>query len=232
MLKPRPSGERGRTRLSWLDSSHTFSFGEYFDPRQMGFRSLRVLNEDRVAPGGGFGTHAHRDMEIVSYVVEGALEHKDSLGNGSTLRPGEVQRMSAGAGIEHSEFNPSRTEPAHFLQVWIVPETRGLKPGYEQQSFALDAARDRLVLLASRDGREGSVRIHQDVSVWGARLAVGSRVEHHLAPRRGAWLQIVRGRVRTSGVELWEGDGAGVEEEPRLGVEALDDAELLLFDLA
>ena len=227
MIALRPAEERGHTRLSWLDSRHSFSFDRYYDPRHMGFRVLRVINEDRVDPGQGFGTHPHRDMEILTFVLEGALEHKDSLGSGSVIRPGDVQRMTAGTGISHSEFNPSRTEPVHFLQVWILPEQPGLEPSYEQRSFPAAGLR----LVGSRDGREGSVRIHQDVLVYVARLSPGEEVVHALAPGRHAWIQMARGAAQVNGTRLGAGDGAALSEERSVTLRGVDDAEALVFDL-
>ena len=227
MIALRPAEERGHTRLSWLDSRHSFSFDRYYDPRHMGFRVLRVINEDRVDPGQGFGTHPHRDMEILTFVLEGVLEHKDSLGSGSVIRPGDVQRMTAGTGISHSEFNPSRTEPVHFLQVWILPEQPGLEPSYEQRSFPAAGLR----LVGSRDGREGSVRIHQDVLVYVARLSPGEEVVHALAPGRHAWIQMARGAAQVNGTRLGAGDGAALSEERSVTLRGVDDAEALVFDL-
>ena len=227
MIALRPAEERGHTRLSWLDSRHSFSFDRYYDPRHMGFRVLRVINEDRVDPGQGFGTHPHRDMEILTFVLEGALEHKDSLGNGSVIRPGDVQRMTAGTGISHSEFNPSRTEPVHFLQVWILPERPGLEPSYEQRSFPAAGLR----LVGSLDGREGSVRIHQDVLVYVARLSPGEEVVHALAPGRHAWIQMTRGAAQVNGTRLGAGDGAALSEERSVTLRGVDGAEALVFDL-
>ena len=232
MIKRRPSGERGHADHGWLDSHHTFSFADYHDPRHMGFRALRVINEDRVEPGRGFGTHPHRDMEIVSYVLEGALEHKDSMGTGSIIRPGDVQRMSAGTGVLHSEYNHSKTEPVHFLQIWILPERAGAKPGYEQKSFSAEDKRGRLRLVATRDGRDGAVTVHQDVDLYAGLLGSGDAVVHELRPGRHAWVQLVRGKVTLNGEELVSGDGAAVSEEPRLSIEAAEPSELLVFDLA
>jgi len=233
MITPRRASDRGRTRTSWLDGRHTFSFGEYHDPGHMGFRSLRVINEDRVAPAGGFDTHGHRDMEIITWVLEGTLQHKDSMGIGAPIRPGEVQRMTAGTGVLHSELNPSRDQPVHLLQIWILPESRGLHPGYEQRSFA-DAR--GLALLASRDGRDGSVTIHQDADVWLARPA-GATLELPVRAGRGAWVQAARGALTLragdgAAVELAPGDGAAVEDEPGLTIAGRGDAEALVFDLA
>jgi redox-sensitive bicupin YhaK (pirin superfamily) len=228
----RPSNERGRADFGWLDSRHSFSFGQYYDEDHMGFGALRVINEDRVAPGAGFGTHPHRDMEILSYVVEGALEHKDSIGTGSVIRPGDLQRMSAGTGIRHSEYNHSKDAPVHFLQIWIVPERNGLEPGYEQKTFPREERDGRLVLLGSRDGRDGSVTIHQDVALYGTLLKPQASVSHALAEGRKAWIQLVRGTVSVNGQTLEAGDGLGLDTAGALSITAQEDAELLLFDLA
>jgi redox-sensitive bicupin YhaK (pirin superfamily) len=214
-----------------LESYHTFSFADYYDPRHMGFQTLRVINEDRVQPGKGFGTHPHRDMEILSYVLEGALEHKDSLGTGSVITPGEVQRMSAGTGVSHSEFNHSGSELVHFLQIWLLPERAGLPPSYEQRAFPAEEKRRKLRLVASRDGREGSVTIHQAVDLYTSLLDPGEVVTHRLTPGRHAWVQMARGAVRLNDTPLSAGDGAAVSEETQLTVTAEDRAELLLFDL-
>ena len=231
MIKVRPSDERGLARHGWLESRHTFSFAEYFDPAHMGFRALRVINEDRVQPGEGFGSHPHRDMEILTYVIEGGLAHRDSTGSAMVLRPGEVQRMSAGTGIVHSEFNASREEPVHFLQIWIVPDRQGLDPGYEQRAFPLAERKGRLRLLAAPDGRDGALLLHQDASVFGAVLEPGARLAHELAPGRHAWLQVVKGKLALNGHPLAAGDGASASGEERLVLESGDDAEILLFDL-
>lgn len=231
MMNVRRSHERGHANYGWLDTRHTFSFGDYYDPGHMGFRSLRVINDDRVVGGQGFGTHPHRDMEIISYVVDGALEHRDSMGNGSVIRPGEVQRMRAGTGVTHSEYNHSATDPVRFLQIWVLPEERGLTPGYEQKLFG-DERRGRLRLVASRDGSEGSVQIQQDLAMFASVLKNGERVEHDLAEGRHAWLQIVRGSVRVDSLELGEGDGASFSEVPAFVMESLGDSELILFDIA
>jgi redox-sensitive bicupin YhaK (pirin superfamily) len=228
----RRAAARGREDHGWLDTRHTFSFAEYYDPAHMGFRALRVINEDRVAPGAGFPPHGHRDMEIVSYVLAGALQHRDSLGTGSVIRPGDVQRMTAGTGVTHSEFNASRDEPVHFLQIWILPRRRGLEPGYEQKAFPEDEKRNAWRLLASEDGRDGSVTIHQDVRLLVTLLDAGREVRHALAPGRHAWLQVARGRVTLDGVALEAGDGAAVSEARELVLTATADAEALLFDLA
>ena len=232
MIVRRPAGERGRTQIGWLDSWHSFSFGDYYDPAHVEFRSLRVLNDDRVAAGQGFGMHPHRDMEIITYMVSGALEHKDSLGTGSVIRPGEVQRMSAGTGIRHSEFNPSPTEPAHLLQIWLTPERRGLTPGYEQKAFPDAERRNRWRLVASRDGRDGSVTMHQDAAMYVTTLDAGNKVTRSLDRGRHGWLQVVRGAVTLNGQPLQAGDGAAVSDESELTVTASEQAEIVLFDLA
>jgi redox-sensitive bicupin YhaK (pirin superfamily) len=231
-LTLRKSDERGQANFGWLDSRHSFSFGHYHDPKHMGFGPLRVINDDRVAPGGGFATHPHSDMEIISYVLEGGLAHKDSLGTGSVIRPGDVQRMSAGTGIRHSEFNASKTEPVHFLQIWIVPERKGLAPGYEQKAFADAEKRGKLRLVGSRDGRDGSVTIHRDVDLYATLLSAGQAVTHRLSPGRGAWVQVARGSVILNGERLAEGDGVSVSTPGTLHLEGVDDAEALLFDMA
>ncbi len=230
-LAVRRSEERGRANFGWLDSKHTFSFGHYHDPQYMGFGPLRVINDDRVAPGGGFPAHPHSDMEIISYVLEGAMEHKDSLGTGSVIRPGDVQRMSAGTGIRHSEFNASKTDPVHFLQIWIMPERKGIEPGYEQKAFADAEKRGRLRLVGSRDGRDGSVTIHQDVDLYATLLRGGDIVEHTIAAGRGGWVQVARGSVELNGTTLREGDGVAVTASGPLRIEGLADAEVLLFDM-
>jgi quercetin 2,3-dioxygenase len=232
MITKRPADERGSTRTSWLDSWHTFSFNRYYDPRHMGFRDLRVINEDFVAPATGFGAHSHRDMEIITYIVSGALEHKDSMGNTSVIRPGEAQRMSAGTGVTHSEQNPSSDAPTHLLQIWILPEREGLPPGYEQREFASEETRGRLRLIASRAGGDGAVTVHQDVEVYAATLNEGEEVAYELKDGRHAWLQVVKGYVRLNEVELRAGDGAAVSEEERLLIRAVEPCEILLFDLA
>jgi quercetin 2,3-dioxygenase len=227
----RPAEARGKADFGWLDSRHTFSFGDYYDPQQMGFGVLRVINEDRVQPGGGFDTHGHRDMEIISYVLEGALEHRDNIGTGSVIRPGDVQRMSAGTGIRHSEFNHSQSEPVHFLQIWLLPKEQGLSPSYEQKTFVESEKRGRLRLVASSDGRDGSVIIHQDAEIYASILNEDEQVEHALPAGRG-WLQVVRGAVEVNGHSLRAGDGTAVNDEPVLTVIGeSDDAEILLFDL-
>jgi quercetin 2,3-dioxygenase len=232
MIAIRRAAERGHTDWGWLDSRHTFSFGEYFDERQQGFRSLRVLNDDRVQGGNGFGSHSHRDMEIFSFVLEGALKHQDSAGGGGTIRPGEIQFMRAGSGVTHSEQNASAVEPVHFLQIWVVPDTRGLPPRYDQRPFDVKEADSRFVLLASRDGREGTIQVQQDLSLYATRLAPRATRAHAIAPGRHAFLQVARGSVVLNGAALTEGDGAAVSEEARLDLEGAEPAELLLFDLA
>jgi hypothetical protein len=226
------SRERGRFNYGWLYTQHTFSFSDYYNPKRMGFRSLRVLNEDRVAPGQGFGEHPHQDMEIISYVIEGALEHRDSTGGGGVIKNGDVQRMTAGSGVTHSEVNPSPNEAVHFLQIWIVPERRGLPPSWEQRHFPLEERRDRLCLLASHDGRLDSLVVAQDVSLYGSVLSAGTSLTHELAPGRHAWVQIARGSVSLNGTALRAGDGAAVSAEPALALTATEPSELLLFDLS
>ena len=232
MIRIRSAEDRGRTDWGWLDSRHSFSFGEYHDRAHMGFRSLRVINDDRVKAGAGFGTHGHRDMEILSYVLEGALEHKDSTGGGGVIRPGEIQFMRAGTGVTHSEYNHSETEAVHFLQIWIVPDANGLKPSFDQRPFDRDAASRGFVLLASRDGREGSLQVHQDVDLWVTQLGVGESRELRLRPGRHAWLQVARGWLSLNGKQLGEGAGAAVSGENRLVLLAQEPAEVLVFDLA
>jgi hypothetical protein len=232
MITVRLAKERGTANFGWLDSRHTFSFGEYHDPAQMGIGPLRVINEDRVSPGQGFGTHGHKDMEIISYVLEGALEHKDSIGTGSVIRPGDVQVMSAGTGIRHSEFNHSKTEPVHFLQIWVRPNRQGIAPRYEQKTFPDAEKRGRLRLVGSSDGRDGSVVIHQDVELFAALLNAGEDLTHALATGRKGWIQVIRGAVALSGRDLVAGDGAAVANEPDLSITAkVDHTELLVFDL-
>jgi redox-sensitive bicupin YhaK (pirin superfamily) len=232
MITIRPAEERGVANMGWLDSRHTFSFGHYHDPQHMGFASLRVINEDRVEPGAGFATHGHRDMEIISYVLDGALEHKDSIGTGSVIRPGEVQRMSAGSGIRHSEYNHSNREPVHFLQIWIVPEQSGLEPGYEQKAFSEQERRGRLRLLGSRDARDGSVLIHQDVDLYGTLLDAGDEVSHEVAANRRIWVQVARGALQVNGERLNQGDGAAIADVDRVTLSASEASEVLLFDMA
>jgi redox-sensitive bicupin YhaK (pirin superfamily) len=232
MITRRPSHERGRTTLSWLDSAHTFSFNNYIDPQHMGFRPLRVINDDWVKAGAGFGMHSHRDMEIITYVLEGALEHRDSTGNGSVIRPGDVQRMSAGTGISHSEYNHSATTPVRLLQIWILPERQGLEPSYEQRLFPPEELRGRWRLIAARDGRDGAVVVHQDVDVLATQLEAGVQVAYRVHPGRHAWVQVASGKVKMNGVSLKEGDGAAVSQIADLNVIAGERSELLLFVLA
>ena len=232
MISLRRADDRGATRLDWLDSRHTFSFGGYRDPRFSGFRDLLVINEDEVAPGAGFPTHPHRDMEIVSYIVAGALAHRDSLGTGSVIRPGELQRMSAGTGIRHSEYNASQSEPVHFLQIWITPAGSGLAPGYEQVALPAVDGTSRLDRIGGHTGGAQAVTIHQDVEVWRASVQAGETLELPLAPGRAAWVQVVAGRASVDGCEAGAGDGLAVESEPQITMTGIDAAELLVFDLA
>ncbi len=231
MMIRRPAAERGHAEHGWLDSHHTFSFADYYDPSHMGLSSLRVINDDRVAPGQGFGTHPHRDMEIVSYVLEGALEHKDSMGTGSIIRPGDVQRMSAGTGVRHSEFNASKTEPVHFLQIWIMPSKNGFPPSYEQKTFTAEDKQGRLRVVASPDGRDGSVTLHADVVLCVGVFDRGESSELGLAPGRRAWVHVASGEVRVNGEELREGDGAALSLESVVRVEGVSHGEVLVFDL-
>lgn len=231
MLEIRKSEERGNANHGWLQSQHTFSFGDYHDPQQPGFGPLLVINEDRVAPGQGFGTHGHRDMEIISYVLEGALEHKDSLGTGSVLHYGDVQRMSAGSGVRHSEFNGSQREPVHFLQIWIQPNVRGIAPSYEEKHFAPESKQGRLRLVASSDGREGSVLIHQDAAIFASILNGADSVEHTLTTARTAYVHVVRGQVTVNGAPLKGGDALKISGENSVRLERAEAAEVLVFDL-
>jgi quercetin 2,3-dioxygenase len=232
MITVRRANERGTANFGWLDSRHTFSFGEYYDPVQMGFGPLRVINEDRVSPGQGFGTHGHKDMEIISYVLDGALEHKDSIGTGSVIRPGDVQIMSAGTGIRHSEFNHSKAEPVHFLQIWVMPNRRGIAPRYEQKTFPDAEKRGRLRLVGSSDGRDGSVVIHQDVEVFATLLNEGESLTYALASERKCWIQVLRGSVALDSHDLVAGDGVAIVSQPDLSLTAkADDTEMLVFDL-
>lgn len=232
MLNIRKASERGHANLGWLDTHHTFSFADYHDPNHMGFARLRVINDDIVAPGRGFGTHPHRDMEIITYVLEGALEHRDSMGNGSVMRPGDVQRMSAGTGVSHSEFNHSREEPVHLLQIWLLPDRRGHEPGYEQKHFADAEKRGRLRLIASPDGRDGSVSVHQDVRVYAALLDGDEAVSHEIERGRVAWIHVARGAVAVNGQALEAGDGAPIDTAGLLQFNDGEQAEILLFDMA
>src|SRR5687767_5993282 len=232
MITIRRASERGHADHGWLDTRHTFSFAEYYDPKHMGFRALRVINEDVVRGGGGFGTHPHRDMEIVTYVLSGALAHKDSMGNGSVIRPDDVQRMSAGTGVTHSEHNASPAEPVHLLQIWLLPAETGTAPSYEQRAFPAAEKRGQLRLVGAPDGRDGAVTIHQDVALYASVLAPGDRVSHELAPGRHAWVQVIGGDVTVNGQPLTAGDGAALSNEGAVAIEARTDSEILLFDLA
>ena len=231
MITIRHAEDRGKADFGWLNSQHTFSFGHYHDARFMGFGPLRVINEDRVQPAQGFGTHGHRDMEIISYVLDGALEHKDSMGNGSIIRPGDVQRMSAGTGVQHSEFNASDTKSVHFLQIWILPEKNGTAPGYEQKAFSVTDKRGQLRLVGSQDGRDGSVTIHQDVNLYASVLAEGDTVSHELADGRKGWIQVARGSVALNDQTLYPGDGVAIEGPMTIMLRDASDAEVLLFDM-
>lgn len=228
----RPARQRGHANHGWLDSHHTFSFADYHDPKHMGFRSLRVINEDRVLPARGFGTHPHRDMEILSYVLEGGLEHKDSMGTGSVIRPGDVQRMSAGTGVTHSEYNASKSDPVHFLQIWLLPKERGIEPSYAQKTFSREEKQGRLRVVASPDGRDGSISIHTDAVLHAGLFGAGEAAELPISSGRHAWVQVARGKVRVNGAELSAGDGAALSEEASVRVEGIDGGEVLVFDLA
>jgi quercetin 2,3-dioxygenase len=232
MITIRRSNERGRANHGWLDTRFSFSFADYFDPEHVQFRTLRVMNDDRVAGGGGFPMHPHRDMEIVTYVLEGALEHRDSMGNGSVIKPGDIQYMSAGTGVTHSEFNASKTNPVHLYQIWMMPEQRGLKPAYDQKNFTEAEKRGKLRLIASPDGREGSVKIRQDNELYATVLSEGDSVKHALKPDRHAYVQVARGSVELNGKPLDTGDGAAISAEKAVELTGVKDAEVLLFDLA
>jgi quercetin 2,3-dioxygenase len=233
MIEIRSAQDRGAANFGWLDSRHTFSFGEYRDPNHMGFADLRVINEDKVAPSQGFPTHGHQDMEIITYVLAGALEHKDSLGNGSVIHPGDVQRMSAGTGIRHSEFNASTTESVHLLQIWILPGVKGIAPGYEQKNFGIDQRQGQLKLVGSPDGRAGSITIHQNVYFYAAVLSAGAAVEHSLAADRVAWVQVAKGSIQLNDRSLSAGDGAAISQESFIKLQSMSaDTEVLLFDMA
>ena len=231
MIVMRKAADRGHAKYEWLDTWHTFSFDSYYDPAHMGFRSLRVMNEDRVQPGQGFGRHGHRDMEIVTYVLEGALQHRDSMGNGSVIQAGEFQRMSAGTGVQHSEFNPSAPEPVHFDQIWLLPAQKGLAPSYEERTFAKSEMQGKLLLVASPDG-DGALTIHQDARIFLAALNAGEQITHAIASGRHAWLQVLRGAVELDGQPLATSDGAAVSDEPKLFLRAAEPADVMLFDLA
>ncbi|MDJ0909098.1 MAG: pirin family protein [Woeseiaceae bacterium] len=231
MLAIRPANDRGLANHGWLNSRHTFSFGHYYDPQFMGFGPLRVINEDQVKPAQGFGTHGHSDMEIISYVLDGALEHKDSLGTGSIIRPGDVQRMTAGTGVRHSEYNASETDPVHFLQIWILPEKDGLEPSYEQKAFSDEEKQGRLRLVGSRDGREGSVTIHQDVNLYSSLLDGDDEVDFELGEGRNGWVQVARGSLDLNGETLTAGDGVAIRGAKTLRFDNAENAEILLFDM-
>ena len=232
MIQIRKAADRGHANHGWLDTYHTFSFADYQDPKHMSFRSLRVINEDRVEPGQGFGTHEHRDMEIITCILEGELEHKDSMGNGAVIRPGEVQRMSAGTGVTHSEFNPSKTQPVHLLQIWILPEKKDLTPSYEQREFKAQNRKNRLCLVASGKPREDAVKIHQDADLYSSLLDGGKKLEYGLDKNRHAWIQVARGSLRANDALLQAGDGAAVSQEEKLKISGENDSEFLLFDMA
>jgi redox-sensitive bicupin YhaK (pirin superfamily) len=231
MITIRPANERGVTQLGWLDSRHSFSFADYADPAHMGFGPLRVINDDRVAPRGGFGTHPHRDMEILTYVLSGSLQHKDSMGTGSIIRPGDVQRMTAGTGVTHSEFNPSATESVHLLQIWVFPERRGLQPSYAQKSFNDAEKKGKLCLVASQTARDGSVSWQQDADLYVAKLANGDKVSHNFRPGRIGWLHVANGAVLLNGQQLHGGDGAAIREEDSIELTGVEESEVLLFDM-
>ncbi|MEK6280251.1 MAG: pirin family protein [Acidobacteriota bacterium] len=232
MITIRKAEDRGHFNHGWLDTFHTFSFDRYYDPRHVNFGSLRVINEDRVAPGHGFPTHSHRDMEIITYVLEGGLAHKDSMGNGSIINPGEVQRMTAGTGVAHSEANPSATEPVHLLQIWIMPNAQRLKPGYEQKMFSDELKQGNFCLIASEDGRAGSVTIHQSADMYAAKLDPDQQVIHSLGEKHKAWVQVARGAVTLNGFELTQGDGVAISDESKIEVKGREPGEILLFDMA
>lgn len=232
MITIRKAQERGHADHGWLNTYHTFSFANYYDLNYMGFRSLRVINEDRVIGSAGFGTHGHRDMEIITYVLEGELEHKDSMGNGSIIKPGEVQRITAGTGILHSEYNHSKTDPVHLLQIWIVPNQKRLQPSYEQQQFELDKTPGQLQLIAGSDGSKGGVTVHQDVKLYAGKLQKSNSLSYFLSSQRHVWLQVARGKIILNGIILDTSDGAAISQETDLLIEAVSDSEILLFDLA
>jgi redox-sensitive bicupin YhaK (pirin superfamily) len=231
MIEVRRASKRGHAQHGWLESYHTFSFAGYHDPKYMGFRALRVINEDRVQPGRGFDPHSHRDMEILSYVIDGALEHKDSMGTGSVIRPGELQLMRAGTGVTHSEYNPSKSDPVHFLQIWVIPDREGLEPAYDQRSFPEDERRGKLRLMASPDGADGSVLVHQDLSLYATLLERGDAVEHRVSPERHVWVQVVKGRLDVNGQMLSDGDGVAIASEPVVTLSAAAPSEALLFEM-
>jgi quercetin 2,3-dioxygenase len=232
MISVRKGSARGLTTIDWLRSRHTFSFGDYYDPNEQGFSDLRVINEDWVAPGAGFPTHSHRDMEIITYVIDGAVQHRDSMGNGSVIRPGDVQRMSAGTGVTHSEYNPSRAEELHLLQIWILPDLPGHQPGYEQKSIPLEQMRGRLRIIASPDGRDGSVAIHQDARLYAGVIDAGKAVAFESTPGRRSYVHVVKGAVDLNGIALESGDGARIVDERAIEIAGREESEVLLFDLA
>lgn len=232
MIQVRKANERGHANFGWLDSHHTFSFGQYYDPNNMGFRKLRVINEDRVVPGAGFGTHPHRDMEIVSYVVEGALEHKDSMGNSSVIRPGEIQRMSAGSGVTHSEYNHSKSDGVHFLQIWIETAKRGMQPSYEQKNFKDGMKSGDLRLIASQHPSDTGIVIYQDVKIYAGLLNGGDQLTYEAPANRHTWIQVVKGDLKVNGTAVLQSDGAAISNESNLTITASKDAEFLVFDLA
>ena len=231
MIKIRRADDRGAVNMGWLEAKHSFSFGEYYDPDHMGFGTIRVINEDRIEPAQGFGTHGHKDMEIVTYIIEGALEHKDSMGNGSVIRAGDVQRMSAGTGVQHSEFNHSDKDKVHLLQIWLLPERAGITPGWEEKTFSASDKHNRLRLIASRDARDGSLLIHQSLDLHATVLDEDRTVMHELSDGHTAWIQVVSGHIEVNGEQLSAGDGAAIDNTPRLEIQATSDAELLLFDM-
>lgn len=232
MIQVRKANQRGKANFGWLDSHHTFSFGQYYDPKNMGFRKLRVINEDRVVPGAGFGTHPHRDMEIVSYVISGALEHKDSMGNTSVIKPGEIQRMSAGSGVTHSEYNHSKSEGVHFLQIWIETAKRGMQPSYEQKQFKAGMTSGDLRLIASQDGSEHGIIIYQDAKIYAGLLGAGDQLKFQVPQQRHVWIQVVKGAIEVNGTVLAQSDGAAISDEQNLSIKGSENAEFLLFDLA
>ena len=233
MITIRPQDQRGVANFGWLDSRHSFSFGHYYDPKHMGFASLRVINEDKVIPAKGFGTHGHQDMEIISYVLGGELEHRDSMGNGSIIRPGDVQRMSAGTGVRHSEFNASNANPVHFLQIWIMPDTQGLEPSYEEKHFSPEGRKGKLALVGSPDGRNNSITIHQDVNLYLGSFDEGDRLTYKIDDSRAVWLQVARGEVKLNEQLLQAGDGAAISDEAKIAIAGnSSNSEILLFDMA
>lgn len=231
MIQIQPANARGRSRLDWLDSRHTFSFGDYQDPQQMGLSNLRVINDDRVAPGGGFATHGHRDMEILSYVLDGALEHQDSMGNGSVIRPGDVQRMCAGTGVRHSEYNHSQTDPVHFLQIWLMPNKTGVSPAYDQRQFPAEERHGRVRLLVSPDGHNASVATHQEALIYGSLLDAGETATLAIAPTRTGYVHLARGKLNLNGQQMEAGDGAALIDESEIRLSGIEHADVLLFDL-